>query len=83
MKINIKYRANLAELTKTMDDSVEAVTVKEILKHIKKLYGTKAKKLAKTMLIVVNGQSILLLKRFKTKLKDGDEVGFLPICGGG
>jgi molybdopterin converting factor small subunit len=35
------------------------------------------------MLIVVNGQSILMLKHFKTILNDGDEVSFLPICGGG
>jgi molybdopterin converting factor small subunit len=57
--------------------------VNDVLSFIKKQYGTEAFKLAKTMLIIVNGQSILLLKHYKTALKDGDEVGFLPICGGG
>ena len=83
MKITVKYRAHLAELTKTTTESINAAAVKDVLRHIKKQYGAKAEKLAKTMLIVVNGQSILLLKRYNTPLKDGDEVGFLPICGGG
>ena len=83
MQINVKYRANLAVLTKTVSEEIEAANVKDVLRHIKKRFGTEAEKLAKTMLIVVNGQSILLFKHFKTALKDGDEISFLPICGGG
>jgi len=83
MKINIKYRAQLAALTKIASESVNAENVKDVLKHVKHQFGVEAEKLAKTMLIVVNGQSINLLKSFKTVLKDGDEVSFLPICGGG
>jgi len=83
MKINVKYRAHLETLTKTSSESIDAKTVQDVLKHIKKQFGKEAKKTAKTMLIVVNGQSILMLKHFKTVLKDGDEVSFLPICGGG
>jgi len=83
MYITIKYRAYLASLTKTESEKTEALTVKEVLGYIKKQYGSEAGKLAKTMLIVVNGQSILQLKHFKTILKDGDEISFLPICGGG
>ena len=83
MKINIKYRAQLAVLTKIASESIDAANVKDVLKHVKKQFGVEAEKLAKTMLIVVNGQSINLLKAFKTALKDGDEVSFLPICGGG
>jgi len=83
MKINIKYRAQLALLTKIASEAIDAVIVKDVTTHIKKQFGGEAEKLAKTMLIVVNGQSINLLKSFKTALKDGDEVAFLPICGGG
>ena len=83
MKILIKYRAQLAALTKIETESLEAAKITDVLRHIKARFGAKAEKLAKTMLIVVNGQSILLLSRFKTALKDGDEVSFLPICGGG
>ena len=83
MKISVKYRAKLAALTKVASESIDAVNVKDVLKHIKNHFGAEAEKLAKTMLIVVNGQSTILLKAYKTMLKDGDEVGFLPICGGG
>ena len=83
MKIIVRYRAHLAEITKTASDSIDAANIKDVLAHVKKQYGAEAEKLSKTMLIVVNGQSILLLKHYKTVLKDGDEVCFLPICGGG
>ena len=83
MQITVKYRAHLAALTKAEKDSIEAAHVKDVLRHVKTRYGSDAEKLAKTMLIVVNGQSILKLQHFKTGLKDGDEVSFLPICGGG
>jgi len=83
MKINVKYRAHLETLTKISSESIDVKIVQDVLKHIKKQFGKEAEKAAKTMLIVVNGQSILMLKHFKTVLKDGDEVSFLPICGGG
>ncbi|MDR0502973.1 MAG: MoaD/ThiS family protein [Treponema sp.] len=83
MQITVKYRADLAALTKISGESMEADNIKDVLKHLKNRFGAQAEKLAKTMLIVVNGRSILLLKAFKTALKDGDEVSFLPICGGG
>ena len=83
MRVLIKYRAQLAALTKIENESMEAAKVMDVLRHIKVRFGAQAEKLAKTMLIVVNGQSILLLSRFNTALKDGDEVSFLPICGGG
>jgi molybdopterin converting factor small subunit len=83
MKIKVNYRAYLAELTGIGSESTEAVSVKDVLKHIKKRYGTEAEKKAMSMIIAVNGQSILQLKLFKTLLNEGDEVSFLPICGGG
>jgi MoaD family protein len=83
MPVTVKYRSYLAELTKTAVESIEAATVKDVLRHIKTQFGAEAEKQAKTMLIAVNGQSVHHLTHFKTALKDGDEVSFLPICGGG
>ena len=83
MKINVRYRAHLAQLTKIGEETIEASSVKDVLKHIKKRFNDEAEKTAKSMIIAVNGQSILQLKVFKTHLQDGDEVAFLPICGGG
>ena len=83
MNVHIKYRAKMAEFTKTAGESIDAGNVKDVLRHIRVQFGAGAEKLARTMLIVVNGQSILTLSHFKTTLKDGDEVAFLPICGGG
>jgi len=83
MQITVKYRAHLAALTKTEKETIEAVNVKDVMRHIKTRFGAEAEKHARAMLVVVNGQSILQLRHFKTSLKDGDEVSFLPICCGG
>jgi len=83
MNIIVKYRAQLSALTKIDNESISVKNINDVLRHIKNQFGTHAGKMAKTMLIVVNGQSILHLKHFKTILSDGDEVSFLPICGGG
>ena len=83
MKINVRYRARLAELTKISEELLDAATVQDVIKHIKKSFGAEAAKTARAMIIAVNGQSILQLKVFKTVLQDSDEVSFLPICGGG
>jgi len=83
MSVTVKYRSHLAEITRAAVESLEAATVKDVLKHIKTQFGAEAEKQAKTMIIVVNGHNVLHLAHFKTALKDGDEVSFLPICGGG
>ena len=83
MRIKVKYRAYLANLTNAAEEQVDAATVKDVLRHIKERFGAEAEKKAKAMLIVVNGQSILQMNLFKTVLQNGDEVSFLPICGGG
>jgi len=82
-KVTIKYRADLLNAIKKENESIDAASIKDVLLYVKKQYGSDAQKLAKKMLIVVNGQSILMLKHYKTILKNGDEVSFLPICGGG
>ena len=83
MRITAKYRAQLAGLTGCGEEQIEAPAVKDVLKHIKQRFGAEAEKKAKTMIIAVNGESILQLGIYKTALRDGDEVSYLPVSGGG
>ena len=83
MMVKVRYRAQLAEMTKINGEQIEASVVKDVLRHIGKNFGSAAEKTAKTMIIAVNGESILQLKHYKTALHEDDEVSFLPICGGG
>jgi MoaD family protein len=82
-KITVRYRAQLAAFTSRETEQVDAANVQAVLAHIRKEFGEEALKKAKTMLIAVNGASIIRLKNYKTALKAGDEVSFMPICGGG
>jgi molybdopterin converting factor small subunit len=81
--IKVKYRGNLAALTGKAEETLEALDVESLLKTIGKLHGRDAEKAARTMLIALNGESILLLKRYKTALNEGDAVNFFPLCAGG
>ena len=82
-KILIKYRGHLSSLTGMEEEKLEAVDVKSVLKSIRQRHGREAEKTAKAMLIALNGESILLLKRYNTVLKDGDVISFFPLCAGG
>jgi len=65
------------------EDTISAKTVRDVLRFVKKSYGKEAYKEARRMLIAVDGDSIELHNGFDTKLREGMEVRFLPICGGG
>jgi len=82
-QVTVYYRAALAELTGKTEESICAATVRGVLAQIKKAYGAQAHQAAKRMLIAVNNDSIQLHKGFDTRLADGMEVRFMPICGGG
>jgi len=82
-KVNVKYRGHLAALTGISEESMESGDVGGILKLVKERHGKEAEKIARAMLITLNGESILLLKRYKTTLKEGDTISFFPICAGG
>ena len=79
----IRYYAPIRAIVKKEQEVTDANSVKEVLEYIKKTYGKEAYSLAKSALIVVNGLSIGLSQVIKTPLSDGDEIGFLPVCGGG
>jgi len=82
-RVTIHYRAALAEKTGVSEETIEAATVRGVLAHIKKAHGPEAHRMARRMLIAVNNDSIQLHRGFDTKLADGMEVRFMPICGGG
>ncbi|MCL2107492.1 MAG: MoaD/ThiS family protein [Oscillospiraceae bacterium] len=82
-EVNIRYRGTLAGLINKEEERITAETVREVLAHIKTAYGAAAGKTAKSMLIVVDGESIHLRGGFATRLKEGETLQFLPICGGG
>ena len=82
-RVLVKYRAQLAALTGIAEETVEARDVEALLRFIGKSHGREAEKCARAMLITLNGESILLLRRFKTSLREGSVVSFFPLCGGG
>ena len=81
-QVKVYYRA-LANQTGKTEETIPAATVKDVLAYVKKTYGPDVYKEAKRMLIAVDGDSIQLLGGFNTRLEEGMEVRFLPICGGG
>jgi len=81
--IAVHYRGQLAEFTGVESEALEAQTVRDIIRHIKKKYGGGAEQLAKAMLIAIDGESMNMRKGYATPLNDGETVQFFPICGGG
>jgi len=81
--VQVKYRGQLAAIAGTQIETYEAQNVEALLKSIGKRHGHKTEKAARSMLITLNGESILLLKLYKTILSEGDTISFFPICGGG
>ena len=81
--ITAKYRGHLSALTGKSEDVFEEGTVESVLRDLGKRHGKEAEKCARAMLIALNGESILLLKRFKTAVKEGDILSFFPLCAGG
>ena len=82
MKTN-RYYAPIRAIVKKEQEETNAGSVKEVLEYIKTTYGREAYVAAKSALIVVNGLSIALSQGIKTPLSNDDEIGFLPVCGGG
>ena len=79
----IRYYAPIRAIVMKESEETELSSVKDVLSYIKNAYGKDAYNAAKSALIVVNDVSIGLFQGVKTELKDGDVVGFLPVCGGG
>ena len=82
-KVLVKYRGHLAALTGTPEENFDEENVEDLLRSLRKRHSREAEKAARTMLITLNGESILLLKRYKTSLTEGDTISFFPLCAGG
>lgn len=81
--VTLRYRGPLQDQTKITEEIAFGDYISDVLKHIKQLYGKNAYKQARSMLITINGESIVNRKVFKSELKDGDTVSFLPVSAGG
>ncbi len=81
--IRVIYRGRIPDLCGATEDTVDAKTVADVMRHIRRSYPREVTQEAKKMLIAVNGESILQRKVYRTPLGEGDVVSFLPICGGG
>ena len=82
-EVHVKYRSTLVSLTGTAEETFDARNVEDVLREIGKRHNRVAEKAARTMIIALNGENILLLKRYKTALSAGDTVSFFPLCAGG
>ena len=82
-KVLVKYRGHLAAITGILEESYNEENVEDLLMSIRKRHNRQAEKAARAMIITLNGESILLLKRYKTALSDGDTVSFFPLSAGG
>jgi len=81
--VRVKYRGHLASLTGAAEETFDAKDVENLLKSLGKRYNWEVEKTARAMLITLNGENILLLRRYKTILAEGDTICFFPICAGG
>jgi molybdopterin synthase sulfur carrier subunit len=95
VKVYVRLFTTLRELTgkreETLDFDARIVTVEDVLKELTGRYGKEFKEYLyndKQMVrgylqLLVNGKSVELLERIKTRLKEGDEVAIVPPVGGG
>lgn len=93
MRVKVKFLATLYDLLGVMRDEAivpEGATVLDLIKALDKRYGGRLSreildgdKLKDEYNVLVNGRAIDFLEGLSTKLKDGDEVVFLPPVAGG
>lgn len=93
MKLRVKFLATLYDLTGVLKTEVEVpdgITVRELIDHL----GKRFERLKSEVLdekgelkpmfnVLVNGRAVEWLNGLDTKLKDGDEVVFIPPAAGG
>lgn len=90
-KVKVKFYTSFYEITKKKEMDVEAGDVSGVLNQLVKKFGKKFRgillgkdgELKPFTLVLVNGRSINVLEKLKTKLKEGDEIALFPPIGGG
>lgn len=93
MKIRVKFLASLYELTGVLKmelDVPDGISIKELISLLSMRYRNleteildETGNLKPMYNILVNGRAIEWLNGLATKLKDGDEVVFIPPAAGG
>ena len=93
MKVKVRYLATLYDLMGVMKEVFEIPEGSNVLDLIKVIDGKYGGRLSREILdgeklkdeynILVNGRAIDHLDGLNTRLKDGDEVVFMPPVGGG
>ena len=95
MKVTFKFETTLRGILGEKQEEIilsNAATVEEAWRNISEQYGQmlggglRESGNATSPMVIdirINGQSITTLQGFKTKLKEGDEITFLPLVTGG
>ncbi len=88
--VKVKFFATFREATNEKEVEMEAHDIAELLRKLVDKYGKKFEKLIfedvevhDYVKILVNGKSIELLDKLKTRLDDNDTVAIFPPVGGG
>jgi molybdopterin synthase sulfur carrier subunit len=91
-KIKIVFFSILKDITKKKEDAIEIdSTVASAVHKLIEKYGDDLRErlldndgqFRKHIVLYVNGKDVRYLNGFDTKLKDGDEIVFLPAAAGG
>ncbi|MDF2530658.1 MAG: putative molybdopterin converting factor, subunit 1 [Clostridia bacterium] len=81
--VNVRFFGILRFDTKVSSAMIEAENIDDLLKILDAKYDKINMHQLRNTIIFVNGVNMNELKRYRTKLEDGDEVLFLsPVSGG-
>lgn len=95
LRVKVRYYTTLRELADSKEEEYELDTpslVETLIEMVSEKYGVEAYdylhvsrtgELDPAIKFLINGRDIRRLEGFKTVLKDGDVVAFIPPIGGG
>jgi MoaD family protein len=81
--VRVRFYTTLREAAGEKEAEISADNVKQLIDRLNKKYGDNFRRAQAACKIYRNGSNIVFAKGRKTKLKDGDELDFLPPTAGG
>lgn len=81
--VRVRFFGMLRLDIKESGDMIEAGTIDDLLKALEAKHDNVNINQLRNAVIFVNGVNMNELKRYRTKLRDGDEVTFLSSVSGG